>query len=92
LPQLKARLTDCKSQYLQEIERNLDPLEDLCELSGGAIVDEPPAALKDGGVIKEGVSEELDSLRSLVHNTKQILVEIESSEKEKTGIRNLKWI
>ncbi len=90
LPQLKARLADCRSQYLQEIERTLDPLEDLCELIGRAIVDEPPAALKDGGVIKEGFSEELDSLRSLVHNTKQILVEIESAEKEKTGIKNLK--
>lgn len=90
LPQLKARLSDCRSQYLQEIERTLDPLEDLCELLGRAIVDEPPAALKDGGVIKEGFSEELDSLRSLVHNTKQILVEIESEEKEKTGIKNLK--
>ena len=90
LPQLKARLVGCKSQYLQEIERTLDPLEDLCELLGRAIVDDPPAALKDGGVIKEGFREELDSLRSLVHNTKQILVEIESAEKEKTGIKNLK--
>ena len=90
LPPLKARLIDCRSQYLQKIHNDIDILEDLCILIGTAIVDEPPASLKDGGVIKEGFSSELDNLRALVHNTKQVLVDIESSEKEKTGIKNLK--
>lgn len=90
LPPLKARLVDCRSQYLQKIQKNIDTLENLCGLIEVAIVDDPPAALKDGGVIKEGFNKELDRLRSLVHNTKQVLVDIETSEKEKTGIKNLK--
>ncbi|MCI8649228.1 MAG: DNA mismatch repair protein MutS [Anaerotruncus sp.] len=90
LPTLKLRLAGCKSAYLMDIFQKLDPLEDLCNLISCAIEEEPPAQLKDGGVIKTGFCEELDSLRTLVHNTKQILVEIETAEKEKTGIKNLK--
>jgi DNA mismatch repair protein MutS len=90
LPPIKARLEDCKSAYLSDIYRQTDPLADLCGLISRAIVDEPPVALKDGGVIKEGFDEELDGLRTLVHNTKQILVGIETQEKGKTGIKNLK--
>ena len=90
LPGLRERLAGCASAYLKEVHDRIDPLEDVCGLLSRAVVDEPPIALKDGGVIKEGFDEELDGLRSLVHNTKQVLVEIESREKERTGIRNLK--
>ncbi|MEM1483540.1 DNA mismatch repair protein MutS [Oscillospiraceae bacterium PP1C4] len=90
LPALKVRMNSCISAYLTEIYRQMDPLEDLSGLINCAIEDEPPAALKDGGIIKEGFSAELDELRALVHNTKQILVEIETAEKEKSGIKNLK--
>lgn len=90
LPPLKNRLLDCRSQYLKNIEKGIDTLEDLCELIHESIVDEPPTSLKDGGVIKEGYNNELDDLRALINNTKQVFVKIESTEKEKTGIKNLK--
>ena len=90
LPGIKGRLSDCHSAFLAKIHQEIDPLEDVCDLLGRAIVDEPPIALKDGGVIKAGFCAELDELRTLVHNTKQVLVEIEAREKEKTGIKNMK--
>lgn len=90
LPKLRERISDCRSAYLREVYSQLDPLEDFCGLINRAIVDEPPAQLKDGGVIREGYDAGLDELRELVHNTKQILVGIETAEKEKTGIKTLK--
>lgn len=90
LPALRELLSGCRSAYLAQVHQEIDPLEDLCQLIGAAIEDEPPVALKDGGVIKAGYHQELDDLRDLVHNTKQVLLSIESSEKEKTGIKNLK--
>ena len=53
-------------------------------------MEEPPALLKDGGVIRPGFNSELDQLRELVQNTKQVLVEVESSERERSGIKTLK--
>lgn len=90
MPHLKQRLAQANSTYLREIYREIDPLEDVRDLIERAIEEDPPAVLKDGGVIKGGYSEELDGLRQLVHGTKQILLEIENREKEKTGIKNLK--
>lgn len=90
LPSIRTRIEGCGSVYLRDIHRQVDPLSDLSALIDRAITEEPPALLKDGGVIKEGFSEQLDTLRRLVHGTKQILVEIEAQEKEKTGIKNLK--
>ncbi len=68
----------------------MDPLEDICGLISCAIDDDPPALLKDGGVIRKGYSKELDSLREIVHNTKGVLASVEAKEREKTGIKNLK--
>ncbi|MBC8584329.1 DNA mismatch repair protein MutS [Youxingia wuxianensis] len=90
LPGLKSRLSGCQSAYLCEVCQGIDPLEDISRLIDSAIVEEPPALLKDGSVIKDGYDAQLDELRGLVHNTKQILVDIETLEKEKTGIKNLK--
>ena len=90
LPGIRERIAGRRSAYLREVYRGIDPLEDLCELLSRAIEDEPPIALKDGGVIKPGYSEELDEWRSLVQNSKQLLVDIETREREQTGIKNLK--
>ena len=56
MPALKARMEGCASAYLCEARDALDPLEDVSDLLARAIVDEPPAAVKDGGVIREGYS------------------------------------
>ena len=90
LPALKQLLADCSAVYLKEIYREIDGLEDLCELIQNAIVDDPPALVRDGGMIKEGYHAQLDEYNQIVHNTKAILARIEAEEKEKTGIKNLK--
>ena len=89
-PQLRQLLSDCQSAFLRQVFERIDPLEDLCAFLEGAIVEEPPALLKDGGVIRPGFNSELDQLRELVQNTKQVLVGVESSERERSGIKTLK--
>ena len=90
IPALKERLSGCKAQYLREIYEGLDPLEDIAELIGRAVENEPPLAIKDGGVIKAGFDEKLDALRDLVQGAKGYIASIEAGERERTGIKNLK--
>ena len=90
LPALKQLLVECSSVYLKEIYSEIDGLEDVCELIRNAIIDEPPALARDGGMIKEGYNNRLDEYNLIVHNTKAVLARIEAEEKEKTGIKNLK--
>lgn len=90
LPYLKETVGEVKTIYLRRLLETIDPLDDICNLIDCAIADDPPAVLKDGGVIREGYSEELDSLRNIVHNTKGVLAQVEAKEREKTGIKNLK--
>lgn len=90
LPALRELLRNCTSQYLREIYDKIDPLTDLCSLIGRAIEDDPPIALSDGGVIREGYSRELDELRSLVSGAKEHIARIEASERVRTGIKNLR--
>ncbi len=90
LPGIKNRMQDCKSLYLKEIYQEIDPLEDVSDLIGAAILEDPPITLKDGWVIREGFDAQLDEVRDLLTNTKDYLVGVETREKEKTGIKSLK--
>ena len=90
LPQLKQTVGEVQSVYLTRLLDGMDTLEDISSMIECAISDDPPALLKDGGVIRAGYNEELDSLREIVHNTKGVLTALESREREKTGIKNLK--
>ena len=90
LPPIKCILSDMQSEYLKEIYEDMDTLEDLCHLVESAIVEEPPIAMKEGGIIKEGYNEDVDRLRLAKSEGKDWLVELEAKEREKTGIKNLK--
>lgn len=90
LPALKNRLHDVKSKMLCEIYSELDILDDISELIINAIDDDPPALLKDGGIIKKGYNHDVDEYRSIIENSKEFLMKIEHDEKEKTGIKTLK--
>lgn len=90
LPPIKKLLASFKSSLIKSIYEELDVLEDICSLIEASIVDEPPIAIKDGGLIKEGYNEEIDRLRHAKTNGKQWLLNLEASEKERTGIKNLK--
>lgn len=90
LPALKERLLTFTAPLLRELEASIDPMEELRAVIDNAIVDEPPIAVKDGGVIREGFREELDHLRHIVKGGKDFLADIEAKERERTGIRTLK--
>lgn len=90
LPELYEKLSAAKSPILSNIYNNRDLMEDICELLTRAITDDPPVSVKDGGVIKEGYSSEIDELRSAMSNGKQWIAEEEAAEKERTGIKNLR--
>ena len=90
LPYVKCVLEEMTSDLLKEIYEDLDPLEDLCALVETAIIEDPPIAMKEGGIIKEGYNEEVDRLRKAKSEGKSWLAELEAKEREKTGIKNLR--
>jgi DNA mismatch repair protein MutS len=90
LPELEYVLHSCKSQMLSSIVKNMDIMADVRELLEGAIHDDAPAVLKDGGIIKDGYHEEVDKLRRAKNEGRGWISNIEREEKEKTGIKNLK--
>ncbi len=90
LPHIKYILKDLKSPLLKELYEKLDPLKDLCALTEQAIADDPPIAMKEGGIIKEGYNEEVDKLRHAKSDGKEWLAKLETKEREKTGIKNLR--
>ncbi len=90
LPSIKCILQDFKSEGLQNICSQMDTLEDLCSLIQEAIVDEPPLAMKEGGIIRDGYNEEVDRLRSARTDGKDWIAKLEEQEREKTGIKNLR--
>ncbi|MGN1480842.1 DNA mismatch repair protein MutS [Porcipelethomonas sp.] len=91
LPCLKEQLKKLSgSKLLNSLESSISTLEDISNLVENAIIDEPPVSVKDGGVIKDGFNEELDSLRHIMTSGKDIIAEIEQREREQTGIKGLK--
>ena len=90
LPHIKCILGDLQSPLLKELHDELDSLEELCALIEISIEDEPPLAMKEGGIIKSGYNEDVDKLRSAKTEGKTWLAEVEEEEREKTGIKNLR--
>ena len=91
LPALKEELEKLsESKLLSRYNSEISTLDEIVRLVENAIMDEPPISVKDGGVIKDGFNEELDSLRHIMNNGRSIIDEIEQREKEATGIKNLK--
>ncbi len=90
LPQIKHQLSLAKSELLSELGGELDIMEDISSLLGAALSENPSIAVKDGGVIAEGFSDELDELRSLHKNANAHIKQIEEEERERTGIKTLK--
>lgn len=90
LPHIKYMMSDFQSPLLKELYEKFDALEDICSMIENAIVEDPPIAMKEGGIIKSGYDEEVDRLRSAKSDGKEWLAKLEASEREKTGIKNLK--
>ena len=90
LPPIRLILQDMECSLLKEICEDLDPLEDLCSLITDAIREDPPIAMKEGNIIRDGYSEEVDKLRRAKSDGKDWLAKLENEEREKTGIKNLR--
>lgn len=90
LPPIHTLLGEFDGELLRQLRENIDTLEELHALIDAAIVEEPPISVRDGGLIKEGYSEEVDKYRHAKTEGKTWLAELETKEREKTGIRNLK--
>jgi DNA mismatch repair protein MutS len=90
LPSLKERLAAFPPPGFPSHWIQLPPLDGLCDLLTQALADDPPVQLADGGAIREGYDTELDRLRNLTRNSKSWVAEQEQSERERTGLKNLK--
>ena len=80
----------CKAERLVQIGEALDPLPEVVRLIGSAIADRPAASLKEGGVIRDGYHDEIDSLRALAREGSAWMAAFQAREAERTGISNLK--
>ena len=87
IPHIKYILSRYNSDLLLDIYNNMDELSDLTKLINDAIVDDPPINIKEGGIIKEGYSEQIDKLRKAKTDGKKWLAELEEKEREATGIK-----
>ena len=90
LPHIRYILEEMQSELLKNIHDDMDPLEDLCTLVKDAIREEPPIAMKEGNIIRDGYNEEVDKLRRAKSDGKEWLAKLENDEREKTGIKNLR--
>lgn len=90
LPAVKGRLSGSPSSLLSDIAVKLDTLEDIAELIGRAIRDDPPVTLKDGDLIREGYNQDLDELIRIARDGKTWIAEQAAAERERTGIASLK--
>lgn len=91
LPLIKAELAKFEgSKLLDSLRNEISDLEEIVNLVENAIMDEPPISVKDGGVIREGFNEELDELRHIMNNGRDIIDEIAQRERDATGIKGLK--
>jgi DNA mismatch repair protein MutS len=90
IPAIKELLTVVKVSTLQNISEQLDPLENIVDKISTAIIDSPPAAINEGGIIRNGFSAELDELRDISLHGKEWIATLQQNERERTGISSLK--
>ncbi|MBT8067835.1 MAG: DNA mismatch repair protein MutS [Gammaproteobacteria bacterium] len=90
LPELRRQLQAIESPLLAELCEQVGEHKAQCRLLDKAIIDSPPMLIRDGGVIAAGYDDELDDLRAIAENADQYLVDLETRERERTGIATLK--
>lgn len=90
IPSIKELFSQETSPLLTDLAAQLDPLTEFTELVGRAIVDEPAITLRDGNLIRDGYNSELDALRQASKGGKSWIRDLETKERERTGIKSLK--
>lgn len=89
-PTIKYMLSSCENPHIKDLHDAFDDLKDITDLIDEAIENEPPVTITEGGLIKKGYNPEVDELKDIKENSRQILLKIEAEQKTKTGIPNLK--
>lgn len=90
LPELQESLSGSRNDTIQALSKSLGSLDHVAQLVTEAIIEEPPITLREGGLIKPGFNEELDTLRSASKDGKEWIAALETKERERTGIKSLK--
>ena len=90
VPAVRENLAPMPSSLLQVLAETADEVPEVCALLVKAISDDPPAKISEGDTIRAGYSEELDELRSISRNAKQIIATLEATERTRSGINNLR--
>lgn len=90
LPDIRSLLCEFKANRFEKIYGDFDELVDLYQLLDAAIEEEPPIAIKEGGIFKAGYLEEIDRLKVAKTECKNWLAQLENAEREATGIKNLR--
>ncbi len=90
LPDLQHALKPVNSHHVVKLATVIGEYPELADLLERSIVDNPPVVIRDGGVIREGFDEELDEFRNISENAGQYLLDVETRERERTGITTLK--
>ena len=90
VPEIKKLLSGRKSTLLRELEAGMDPVSEAVESIREALVDEPPLSVTSGGMVREGYNQEIDALRDLAEGGHKWVLDLETREKERTGIKSLK--
>ena len=90
IPEIKANLENASSAELRDIYASIDTLEDMRDLIDRAIVEDPPFSVREGNIIREGFSKEIDYLKGDMSDSTGVLAKLEAEQREKTGIPKLK--
>ncbi len=90
VPEIRNLLATFEPDLLRQVQRQIQPFPRLSELISRSIVDEPPLTIKEGGIIRDGYSAELDELRQISQKGKQWILEFQQREIDRTGIKSLK--
>ncbi len=90
LPHIKTALGELEGGLLAKLNQDMDALEDIYALIDHSIIEEPPITVREGGIIREGFDETIDSLRHAKTEGKNWLAALEEEDRERTGIKNLR--
>ncbi|GIB71977.1 DNA mismatch repair protein MutS [Vibrio cholerae] len=90
LPELHSVMSELKQPHLTELRTHAEPMNELCDLLERALKENPPVVIRDGGVIADGYSAELDEWRDLANGATEFLERLEAEERDRHGIDTLK--
>ncbi|MBD3404778.1 MAG: DNA mismatch repair protein MutS [Candidatus Lokiarchaeota archaeon] len=90
IPKIKKRLQSCEAKLVCKLNSEINPLKELKKTLDTALVDDPPVSVREGGMIKDGYSDELDQLKRGISDDKKWIASLQVRERRRTGIKSLK--